>query len=293
MRLSYDSISEIVSQAEALGKSIGELVLEDQSIDLERPVNEILDDMLQNFKVMKDAVDQGLDPGMKSASGLSGGDAYKLNEALKAGKTVAGGLFDRALVKALAVSGVNACMGRIVAAPTAGSCGIIPAVLLSAMEDKGYDEKSIGVSLFTAAGIGMVIARKASISGAEGGCQAECGSASAMAAAAVVELAGGTPAMASHACAIALKNVLGLVCDPVAGLVEVPCIKRNALGTANALAAADLALAGIESAIPADEVIMAMGSVGRMMSSALRETAEGGLADTPTGRRLAAEILNR
>ena len=172
-------------------------------------------------------------------------------------------------------------MGRIVAAPTAGSCGILPAAVLTMEKDRGCSEKDCIMSLFTASAVGMIIANNASLAGAEGGCQAECGSAAAMAAAAITELAGGTPEMAGHAVAIALKNILGLVCDPVAGLVEIPCIKRNASGVAGAFVAAELALAGIESAIPADEVIWAMKKVGDAMSPAVKETAEGGLAATP------------
>ncbi|NLA58510.1 MAG: L-serine ammonia-lyase, iron-sulfur-dependent, subunit alpha, partial [Firmicutes bacterium] len=190
----------------------------------------------------------------------------------------------------LAVAEINASMGRIVAAPTAGSCGILPAALLTVMEEKNIPEDRVILGLFTAGGIGLVISKQATIAGAQGGCQAECGSAAAMAAAAIVEMVQGSPQQAAHACAIALKNVLGLVCDPVAGLVEVPCIKRNAMGVANALVAADLALAGIKSVIPADEVIEAMRSVGSSMPGALKETAEGGLATTPTGKQLAKEL---
>ena len=189
------------------------------------------------------------------------------------------------LQKAIAVSENNARMGRIVAAPTAGSCGIIPAVLITIAEEYNIPERKVIMALFTSAAIGMVIANRASISGAEGGCQAECGSASAMAACAAVEMMGGTPKMVSNACAIALKSVLGLVCDPVGGLVEVPCIKRNASGAANALTAAEMALAGVESVIPADEVIDAMRSIGNLMPGVLKETAEGGLAATPTAKK--------
>ena len=185
----------------------------------------------------------------------------------------------------------NAAMGRIVAAPTAGSCGILPAALLTMQAEKQIPERDCVMSLFTASAVGMVIANNASLAGAQGGCQAECGSAAAMAAAAIVELAGGTPKMAEHAIAIAIKNILGLVCDPVAGLVEIPCIKRNASGVAGAFVAAELALAGIESAIPADEVIWTMKKVGDAMSSTLKETAEGGLAATPTGRRLHEHVF--
>ena len=193
----------------------------------------------------------------------------------------------------MALSDCNAAMGRRVACPTAGSCGIVPAVLLTLLEVRGHDEDAVVASLFNVAGIGMVIARNASVSGAQGGCQAECGSASAMAASAAVELLGGTPRMCAEACAIAIKTVLGLVCDPVAGLVEVPCVKRNVSGAVNAMAAANLALAGIRSAIPADEVIEAMRQVGDSMSSRLKETAEGGLAGTPTGQRIAAGFHER
>ena len=207
------------------------------------------------------------------------------------GKSLTGSFLSGALYRALAVSELNAAMGRIVAAPTAGSCGILPAALLTMQAEKQIPERDCVMSLFTASAVGMVIANNASLAGAQGGCQAECGSAAAMAAAAIVELAGGTPKMAEHAIAIAIKNILGLVCDPVAGLVEIPCIKRNASGVAGAFVAAELALAGIESAIPADEVIWTMKKVGDAMSSTLKETAEGGLAATPTGRRLHEQVF--
>lgn len=192
---------------------------------------------------------------------------------------------------ALAVAEVNATMGKIVACPTAGSCGIMPAVLLTVQNQLDLSDEQVAEGLFTAAAIGAVIAHKASVSGAMCGCQAECGSAAAMASAASVELAGGTPKQAANACAMVLKNVLGLVCDPVAGLVEVPCAKRNAMGTSLALVCADMALAGIESVIPADEVIVAMKDVGRALPESLRETALGGLAVTPTAQKLAQLIL--
>ena len=182
-------------------------------------------------------------------------------------------------------------MGKIVAAPTAGSCGILPGTILSLLEERELPEDIAVMALFTAGAFGMVIATNASIAGAQGGCQAECGSASAMAAAALVEMAGGTPEMCGHACAIAIKNQLGLVCDPIAGLVEVPCVKRNAGGVACAFTAAELALAGIKSVIPVDEVIDAMREVGDAMPCALKETALGGLAATPTGIRLKHEIF--
>lgn len=285
----YNSIKELVDIAIAKEKNISDLVLEDQSEDLGKTKEESFIVMKNNFKIMRETVADGMKKTGKSSSGLSGGDAFKMNTAFKNGRTFGGRVLNRAIIKALAASEVNAGMGRIVAAPTAGSCGIIPAVLLTAQEELDIPDKNIIMSLFTSAAIGMVIARNASISGAEGGCQAECGSAAAMAAGALVELLGGSPLMIAHACAIALKNVMGLVCDPVAGLVEVPCIKRNAAGAVNAILAADLAIAGIESVIPADEVIAAMKLVGNQMASSLKETAEGGLAATPTGCRIARE----
>ena len=290
--ISYDSIQELVDKAKKKGKRISELVLEDQARQMEQSQDELFEQMRASLQVMAEAAAKGLSAVSKSASGLSGGDANKMRRAVEAGRTLSGKVLSETLAKALAIAEVNACMGRIVAAPTAGSCGIIPAVLLTLQEENDLSEERVVMSLFTAAGLGMVIARKASISGAEGGCQAECGSAAAMAAAAAVELMGGTPQMCAHACAMALKSVLGLVCDPVAGLVEVPCVKRNASGAANALIAAEMALAGIESTIPVDEVIGAMKAIGDAMPKSLKETAEGGLAATPTAKKIAREILH-
>lgn len=288
--ITYKSVQELVDKALETGKSISELVLSDQSLQLETTEEDLYRKMKENFEIMKQSIEEGLKCG-RSPSGLSGGAARKLRLAVNSGQNIGDRIFSETLVKALAVAEYNASMGKIVAAPTAGSCGIIPAVLVTITEEKGLSEDSVVKSLFTAAGIGMVIANRASISGAEGGCQAECGSASAMAAAAAVELLGGSPYQAANACAIALKNTLGLVCDPVAGLVEIPCIKRNAMGAANALVAAELALAGIESAIPADEVIDAMKSVGELMPESLKETAKGGLAATPSAKRIARQLF--
>ena len=290
--ISYDSIQELVDKAKKKGKRISELVLEDQARQMEQSQDELFEQMRASLQVMAEAAAKGLSAVSKSASGLSGGDADKMKRAADTGRSLSGKVLSEILAKALAIAEVNACMGRIVAAPTAGSCGIIPAVLLTLQEENDLSEERVVMSLFTATGLGMVIARKASISGAEGGCQAECGSAAAMAAAAAVELMGGTPQMCAHAGAMALKSVLGLVCDPVAGLVEVPCVKRNASGAANALIAAEMALAGIESTIPVDEVIGAMKAIGDAMPKSLKETAEGGLADTPTAKKIAREILH-
>ncbi len=246
--------------------------------------------MQNRLHVMQHAVEAGVNPDLRSASGLTGGDGGRMLNYSKTGG-ICGSFFNGAITKAIAVAEYNASMGKIVAAPTAGSCGILPAAILSFMEQKNLPEKEAIMALFTAGGIGIVIAKNATISGAEGGCQAECGSAAAMAAGALTEMAGGSPDMVAHACAIALKNELGLVCDPVAGLVEVPCIKRNAAGVSIALMASEMALAGIESKIPVDEVILSMKEIGASMPCSLRETALGGLASTPTGLKYKKEIF--
>lgn len=229
------------------------------------------------------------DPVCRSASALVGGAGGQM--AMQT-DTLCGPFIQQVIATALKTGECNACMGCIVAAPTAGASGVMPAVLLPAREKFSLPDEIMVQALYVAAGFGQVIATRASISGAEGGCQAEIGSASAMAAAALVHLRGGTPEQMAAACAMALKNLLGLVCDPVAGLVEVPCVKRNVIGAMNALSCADMALAGITSAIPCDEVIDAMRSVGDSLPPTLRETGLGGLAATPTGRRIADGFLS-
>ena len=231
---------------------------------------------------------EGYDPARRSACNLTGGDARKVETCAV---SLAGPVLTEIIATALKVGECNACMGRIVAAPTAGASGVLPAVLLPIRKKYDFSEEKMVKALYVSAGFGQVIATRASIAGAEGGCQAEIGSASAMAAAALVSLLGGTPEQMAAACATALQNLLGLVCDPVAGLVEVPCVKRNVIGAVNALTAAELALAGVENVIPCDEVIDAMRAVGDVMPTALRETGGGGLAATPTGRRIAEELL--
>lgn len=258
---------------------------------LEREV--ILGKMQKNLNVMMDAASYGMNNNIKSVSGLIGGDALKLKNYADKGKTLTGSFITMAMARALSCSEVNAAMGKIVAAPTAGSCGILPAVIISAGEKLGKTKDEMVEALFTAAGVGMIIARNATLAGAEGGCQAECGSAAAMGSAAVVEMMGGTPEMALNASAIVIKNLLGLVCDPIAGLVEVPCAKRNAGGTVLALTIADMAMSGIKSVIPFDDVVSAMYKVGRQMPCELRETAMGGLATTPTGLELKKKILGK
>lgn len=291
MKLSYNTVEELAKIAESSGKRISDIVLEEQSQSMELPKKQIYETMKKSFQVMRESVKNGMNPDLRSSSGLSGGAAYKMKRAVDQGRNHFGYLFGTAMSMALAVAEYNSCMGQIVAAPTAGSCGVLPAALISVMEDKNLPEEDVVMSLFTASAVGMVIAKNASISGAEGGCQAEVGSASAMAACALTELLGGDPHMVCTSCAIALKNILGLVCDPVAGLVEVPCVKRNAMGVANAFVACELACAGIHSAIPAEEVIQSMKRIGQQLPASLKETAEGGLAATPTGCRLCKEIF--
>ena len=291
--LEYHAIAALVRAAEEQGRAISELVLEDQAAAMEQPKEELFAAMKRNLDVMRKSAETGVTQNAKSRSGLSGGDACKMrNYAAQAGGgPLAGDFCARAMTKAIAIAEYNAGMGRIVAAPTAGSCGILPAVLLTMEELYHTPEERLVMSLFTAGAFGLVIINEASIAGADGGCQAECGSAAALAAAALVELRDGGPAQAADACAIAIKNQLGLVCDPVAGLVEVPCIKRNAGGVMCAIAAADMALAGIKSVIPADEVISAMREVGDALPASLKETAMGGLAATPTGIALQQQIF--
>lgn len=289
--LKYLSIAELVDQATAQGERISQIVLVDQAEQMDTEPQVLFRKMRENYHVMQESIQKGADPDIKSTSGLTGGDAWKLYSVYEKKKSLTGSFMAGAMWRALAVSELNAAMGRIVAAPTAGSCGILPAAIVTMQEEYSLDEYDCIMALFTASAVGMVIGNNASLAGASGGCQAECGSASAMAAAAIVELAGGTPQMSGEACAIAIKNILGLVCDPVAGLVEIPCIKRNAGGVTTAFMAAELALAGIASHIPADETILAMKRIGDTMPASLRETAEGGLAMTPTGQALNTRVF--
>lgn len=288
--LEYDSIAAICEAAEQQQVTISALVLSDQAEQTEMPEEALYERMKNSLYVMQEAVREGKNPDLRSTSGLTGGDAARM-EAYAAGGGITGTFLNHAMARAVAVSEYNAAMGRIVASPTAGSCGILPGTVVTMLEEGRCDEHAAVMALFTAGAIGMVIAQKASIAGAQGGCQAECGSASAMAAAALVELAGGTPAQAAHACAMAIKNQLGLVCDPVAGLVEIPCIKRNVSGAAIAFTSAEMALAGVKSRIPVDECVLAMRQVGDMLPCFLKETSQAGLAATPTGLRLKRQVF--
>lgn len=270
---------------------IWEYAIREEAIRSEVSRQDVIENMRRTLHVMMDSSTYAQDQQVTSVSGLIGGDAYKIKMYADKGITLTGGFLNRAMARAMSSSEVNAAMGRIVACPTAGSCGILPAVILSAGEKLNKAEDELINALFTAAGVGIIIAKNATLSGAEGGCQAECGSAAAMASAAVVEMMGGTPEQALTAAAIVIKNILGLVCDPVAGLVEVPCAKRNVAGTVSALTTADLVMSGVSSKIPFDEVVEAMYKVGRRMPVELRETAQGGIAITPTALKFKKEIF--
>lgn len=279
----FKNAAELVSQAEERKLKLYELMIEQEIQQTGSSRVEILEQMDRQFQVMKRAAAKGA-RGVQSYSGLTGGDGKRIHDYIQKGNFLTDQTLLSAACYAVSTNEVNASMGIICATPTAGSCGVLPAVMLAVQEKLGKSDEEIVLHLFTAGAFGYVIANNAFISGAAGGCQAEVGSASAMAAAAATELAGGTPTQAAHAMAMAMKNMLGLTCDPLAGLVEVPCIKRNAAGASNALLAADLALAGVESKVPWDEVIGAMYQIGLAMPVSLRETALGGLAATETGK---------
>lgn len=285
----YKSLADAIRDAEAQQISLAQLALEREAKDQGRTVEDIRAALLRALNVMRGAVARGMTGDLYSASGLVGGDAAKLRTG-PAGP-LAGTPFRDILARALAVQEVNAAMGVIVAAPTAGGAGVLPAVLTGLAAARNIGDEALVSALAVAGLIGAVIAERACLSGAEGGCQAETGSAAAMAAGAATEMLGGSPAQVGHAIALAMQGMLGLVCDPLGGLVELPCVFRNATGSAIALTGIELAMAGVEFKIPVDEVIDVMGEIGRSMDVRYRETAGGGLAATPTGRRLARERL--
>lgn len=251
----------------------------------------IRDKMRESLEIMKSSVSSGLNEGVKSVGGLIGGEAKKIKERSQTHRPVCGPVMSKAISSAMGVLEVNAAMGKIVAAPTAGSCGILPGTLIPMQEEFELSDEELVNALITASAIGMIITRNATVAGAEGGCQAETGAAAAMAAAAIVELMGGTPEASLDAASMCINNILGLVCDPIAGLVEAPCQTRNAMGAANALISAEIALSGVISIIPFDEVVDTMYKVGKAIPFELRETALGGLADTPTGRKIKQQVL--
>ena len=281
----HRSLADLCRKAEEENRNFWEVVLEDDCRERQLSPEASFAQMRAMYRAMKDA-DASYDPTLYSRSGLTGRDGGKMQQYVDEHETICGPFLGRVIEKALKMGESNACMKRIVAAPTAGACGVVPAVMLPMQEACGYSDDEMTRALYVAAGIVGVIASRAFISGAQGGCQAEVGSAASMAAGAAVYLRGGDASAIAHSAAMAMKNLLGLVCDPVAGLVEVPCVKRNVAGAVVALSAADMALAGIRSKIPPDEVIDAMRSVGQNMPVCVRETGEGGLAATPAGERM-------
>lgn len=291
--MEIQTMKELNEACQREEKSIGEIMLMMEAEKSGRDQQAIISMMEERLIKMKEAVDNGIKDATTAPSGISGGDALKMNDYVQQGKSLSGSYISNAMSFSLATSESNARMGVIVATPTAGAAGILPGVLFSLHKNDGTPYKDLVMGLFTASMLGLVIANRSFISGAAGGCQAEVGSATAMAAGTIVELKGGTPLQAVNATAIAMKSLLGLVCDPVAGLVEVPCIKRNVIGTSIAFSAADMSLAGIESRIPCDEVIEAMYKVGNDMPRTLRETALGGLAMTETGKQVKERLFCR
>lgn len=287
--MEYHSIRQLEELCKTEQKPVWKIVLKAEQTETDETEKQIFERMRQMYHEMK-AADEGYAAELRSASGMAGGDGEKMHWFNVTGKNLCSGYMALAMEKALKMGESNACMKRIVAAPTAGACGVLPAVLVPLYEEERVSEDEVIHALYTAAGIGQVIASRAFIAGAAGGCQAEIGAASAMAAGALVFLQGGDEEQISHGAAMALKNLLGLVCDPVAGLVEVPCVKRNVIGAVNALSSADMALARITSRIPPDQVIDAMKEVGESMHVSLRETGEGGVANTPEARKIKEKL---
>jgi L-serine dehydratase len=285
----YKALADAIRDAEQQKKTLAQMALETEARDQGRPIDDIRAALKRALDVMRGAIEKGLTGDLYSASGLVGGDAAKLR--LNQNGPLAKTPFRDILTRALAVQEVNAAMGVIVAAPTAGGAGVLPAILTGLAQARSVPDDKVVDGLATAGLIGAVVAERASLSGAEGGCQAETGAAAGMAAGAATEMLGGTPSQVGHAVALTMQGTLGLVCDPLGGLVELPCVFRNATGSAIALAGIEMAMAGITFAIPVDEVIDVMGEIGREMDVRYRETAGGGLAATPTGRRLAKERL--
>lgn len=287
------SAEELIALCSELNMPLSEYAIAREMEDKGITREALIERMRETLSVMREGATLGREKAVYSLSGLIGGDAFRLQKYLESGNSLMGSAIIKAMAMAISSSEVNGSMGKIVACPTAGSCGILPAVILTAGEELGKTEDEMIQGLFASAAIGMIIGMNATFAGAEGGCQAECGSAAAMAAGAVVEMMGGTPKMSFDAAAIVFKNVLGLVCDPVAGLVEIPCAKRNVSGAVSALATADLVMAGVDSKIPFDEALAAMYKVGRSLPEELRETALGGVAITPTGIKFKEQVFGK
>ncbi|MBB3111011.1 L-serine dehydratase [Paenibacillus phyllosphaerae] len=291
--MNFHSLEQLAVLSAERGVTIGRLMLKEQAMESGKSPEQEFELMAQYYNVMKEAVKRGLTEDTTSRSGLTGRDAQRVMAFGDGQEMSLGKAAGDAMAYALAVSEVNASMGRIIATPTAGSAGIIPGVFVSCQERFGWSDEHMVYGLFAAGAIGYVIANNSFVSGAEGGCQAEVGSAIGMAAGALTDMRGGTPAQSIHAVGLALKNTLGLICDPVGGLVEIPCIVRNGFGAVTALAAADMALAGVRSVIPSDEVVQVMLEVGSSMPEKHRETAGGGLAQTPTGKAIMNNLRKR
>ncbi|WP_072723185.1 L-serine ammonia-lyase, iron-sulfur-dependent, subunit alpha [Tepidibacter thalassicus] len=289
--MNFTNGEELLRLCEKNNKTIYEVCIEREMEISGKSKEEILNRMRESLEIMKNAIKKSLTEDIKSVGGLIGGEAKKIRNRLASERPVCGYLMSKAISAAMGVLEVNASMGLIVAAPTAGSCGILPGAIITVGEEYGLSDEDMLNAIFTGSAIGIIITRNATVAGAEGGCQAETGAAAAMAAAGVVEMMGGTPRQAIHAAATTLKNIMGLICDPIAGLVEAPCQKRNAIGVANALISAEMALAGVESIVPFDEVVEAMYKVGKTLPMELRETALGGVAATCTGCNLTKKIF--
>ncbi|MCT4585035.1 MAG: L-serine ammonia-lyase, iron-sulfur-dependent, subunit alpha [Peptostreptococcaceae bacterium] len=283
---------ELLELCEKNNKKIYEICIERECFKSNLNKDEVIKKMQVSFNIMKESVEAGLNNDKKSLGGLIGGEGKKILNRSKETKSVCGQLMSKAIASAMGVMEINATMGLVVAAPTAGSCGILPASLMTIKEEFDFSDEDIINALFTASAIGLIVTKNATVAGAEGGCQAETGTASAMSSAAIVELMGGSPKQALDAAAITFKNIMGLVCDPIAGLVEAPCQKRNAIGVSNALISAEMVLAGVNSIIPFDEVVEAMYKVGRGLPYELRETALGGVACTKTGCKITKSIFS-
>lgn len=289
----YNTLSELLSLARTREVPLWRIILENECRISACGEQAVYDQLRERYAVMRQSAHKALDKVLPTAGGLISGVTVPQHAYAASENSLCGPFINHIMALALSSSEVNASMGKICAAPTAGACGILPAVLIGVSEKNHLSEKAALDGLLTASGVGAVIMKNATVSGAEGGCQAECGVAAAMSAAAAVEMAGGTPQAAIHACSFALMNVMGLICDPIAGLVQVPCAQRNASQAVNALLSADLALAGMKSIVAPDEVVDAMYRVGKMLPMQLRETALGGIAATPSGRRLMKEIFNQ
>ncbi|WP_294795485.1 L-serine ammonia-lyase, iron-sulfur-dependent, subunit alpha [uncultured Fenollaria sp.] len=289
----YTSAKSMMDACKEQNKTIYELQLDQEMEASDMTKEEIYDYLRKTYEIMKKSANAGLAEPITSMSGMTGKNAFKVNDYSMNSKSISGSLITKAMARALSTSEVNASMGRIVAAPTAGASGILPATLVTMQDEFDYSDEEIFNALLTASAVGEIIAVNATISGAEGGCQAECGAAAAMAAAAIIELRGGSIDDIFTAASFALKNIMGLICDPVCGLVEYPCNLRNASGVVNAIISADLTLAGVEALIPFDETVGAMGNVGKELPVSLKETAIGGIAGTETAQRLYEEFLDK